>query len=184
MHGGNGSSFLATLQGIRPRGPRPHPALIATAMALLACLGVAGCAGHAAPATGSPPGAPSPTGAARSSAAAPAPLAWSAARAPLPADANRVSGQYASLDDVTCAAVGNCVAVGFDKAKGPTGDVTQGLVETLSGGKWTASPAPLPADAATTGQVAGLWAVSCAASGTCVAAGHYIQRGGQPRSPR
>jgi len=180
MHGSNGSSFLATRQGIRPRGPRLHPALIPTAIALLACLGVAGCAGHAAPATGSTPGAPSPTGAARSSAAAPAPLAWSAARAPLPADANGVSGQYASLGDVTCAAVGNCVAVGFDKAKGPTGDVTQGLVETLSGGKWTAAAVP---GVSSQKGVATLNAVSCPAPGNCVAVGFVSSGAGAVLTP-
>lgn len=39
-------------------------------------------------------------------------------------------------------AAGDCVAVGYYTASGASGDVTRGLVETLSGGTWT--PAAFP----------------------------------------
>jgi hypothetical protein len=76
-----------------------------------------------------------------------------------------------------CTAVGACVATGqYRDASGQT----QALIDTLSGGTWTAANAPLPGDAAASGQIAGLWAIACPAPGTCVAGGHYITRGGQP----
>jgi hypothetical protein len=108
---------------------------------------------------------------------------WKATSAPLPADA--APEQYSStstastyLAAVACTGVGACVASGEYR------DVhaqTRAVIDTLSGGAWTATTAPLPADASATGQVAALWAIDCPATGTCVAAGHYIERGGQPR---
>lgn len=108
---------------------------------------------------------------------------WTATSAPLPADA--APEQYSSpsnastyLASVACTGIGACVASGeYRDVRGQT----QAVIDTLSGGAWTATAAPLPADASATGQVAALWAIDCPATGTCVAAGHYIERGGQPR---
>src|SRR6202035_3733375 len=91
-----------------------------------------------------------------------------AARAPRPADANGVSRQYTQLVDISCPDVGNCVAVGGDRAGGPGGDVYHGLIETLSDGTWTATAVP---DMSTKTGVAALGGVSCPALGTCVAVG-------------
>jgi hypothetical protein len=46
---------------------------------------------------------------------------------------------------------------------------------------WSSARAPLPAGAASSGQLAAVWAVSCPAPGTCLAGGHYASSGGQPR---
>jgi len=96
---------------------------------------------------------------------------WTAAWAPLPGGAAPLS--TADLSSVACSAAGSCVAVGYYTERGG-GDGA--LIETLSGGAWTAAAAPLPADA---GQLAGLAGISCPAPGNCVAAGHYLKRGGQ-----
>jgi hypothetical protein len=166
MHGTNGESPQAAYRSAGPRGRRPRIAVFAAAVALLAGIGVAGCQGKASPAAPSSAArSSSPGGAGQSSVAAPAPLEWSAVRAPLPADTDGVSGQYVSLDDVSCQKAGSCTAVGFDKA---SGDVTQGLVETLSDGTWTPSAVP---DVSSKKGVAALAAVSCPALGTCVAVG-------------
>jgi len=110
---------------------------------------------------------------------------WTAIKAPLPAGADpaRESSQNESSQndtfttDVACAASGTCVASGqyTDSAGG-----TQPLIDTLSAGTWTAAKAPLPADAAASGQFASLWAITCQAPGDCLAGGHYIGRSGQP----
>jgi hypothetical protein len=57
-------------------------------------------------------------------------LRWSAAQPPLPIDAGL--SQSAAIDDVCCPAAGDRVAVGYYTASGASGDVTRGLVETLS----------------------------------------------------
>lgn len=170
MHGPNGESPQVVRTGGGPRGRRrSRPAVTATALALLTVIGVAGCQGHASSAAGgaaSTPAASSPgaSGAGHSPAAAPVPLSWSAARAPLPADASGVSGQYVQLSGVSCVDVRDCVAVGSNKAGG---GVFHGLVETLSGGAWT--PTALP-DVSSKAFVS-LSSVSCPAQGNCVAVG-------------
>jgi hypothetical protein len=97
------------------------------------------------------------------------PLTWSATQAPLPKDADL--SQRAAIDDVFCPAAGDCVAVGYYTASGASGDATEGLVETLSGGTWT--PAAFPGVSSTKG-VAMLDAVACPAAGTCVAVGDAV----------
>ena len=79
---------------------------------------------------------------------------------------------HESLTKVSCAAVGSCVAVGsYTDVNG----ARQGLIETLSDGKFTATTAPLaglnPA-AAGNPQVA-LFDVRCPVVGWCVADGQY-----------
>jgi hypothetical protein len=73
------------------------------------------------------------------------------------------------LDDIACRGRGFCVAVGsYTDA-----DSTYGLIETLSGGRWTATKAPLPTKVETT-SVASLAAVACPAVGSCEAVGSYF----------
>lgn len=93
---------------------------------------------------------------------------WTAAAPPVPHGAG--DGD-ASLSQVACATATFCAATGgyFDAAGN-----AQGLLETLSSGKWTAQQAPLPADAALEGEEGVVMsAVSCPAAGTCVAVGSY-----------
>ena len=94
---------------------------------------------------------------------------WTSSEAPVP-------GNYAngSLGSVVCPASGTCTAVGF--VSEPNGYL-QGLIEALSGGTWTATEAPLPANAASQANAA-LVSVACPAAGTCAAVGSYIDTSG------
>jgi hypothetical protein len=87
---------------------------------------------------------------------------WTTTEAPLPAFANSTSGQrVVLLSSVSCASAGNCVAVGSYQDRSGS----RGLVETLSGGTWTATNAPAPVAASDP-------SVSCGAVGSCVAVGY------------
>jgi hypothetical protein len=76
-----------------------------------------------------------------------------------------------------CPAAGSCVAVGFYF---DSSDNQQGLIETLSGGIWTAMTAPLGtlSPAAGTDPEAILDALSCPAAGSCVVVGYYKDSSG------
>ena len=93
---------------------------------------------------------------------------WIASEAPLPANAS-TGNPSVSIDALECLSVHSCIAVGqyFD-----TGDNGQGLIETLSGTSWSATEAPLPANAGTSTN-ASLDAVACPSPGSCVAVGQY-----------
>lgn len=95
---------------------------------------------------------------------------WIPAEAPV-----RASHEAASLDGMACANAGACVAVGsyeYDH-----GNMTDGLIETLSHGTWTFTKAPLPADAVTGNHTAILQSVACPAADKCVAVGGYQGQG-------
>jgi hypothetical protein len=93
--------------------------------------------------------------------------AWSAQRAPLPADASTAPG--ARLSAISCAASSYCVAVGRYTDNAQLG---RNLVDTIGNSGWTASSTPLPGNA---GAQPGAWlhAVSCASAGWCQAVGYY-----------
>ena len=90
---------------------------------------------------------------------------WTASAGPLPSGASVGAGQ--NLNGVSCPTIGGCMATGFYTDASGT---SQGLIETLAGGSWTASEAPAPAGAS-----GGTYlnAVSCPVTGSCVAAGSY-----------
>jgi hypothetical protein len=96
---------------------------------------------------------------------------WTATDLPLPKDADRST--YAVMGDVRCPAQATCVATGDYKDQ--NGDMRP-LIETLSGEKWAAMPAPLPAGAVATGQAIG--GVACPVAGSCVAVGQYTEHSG------
>jgi hypothetical protein len=103
---------------------------------------------------------------------------WTAMWAPLPANAAPASPTAttgAALDDVACPAAGSCVAVGNYTKSG--GKAATALIDTLSGGTWTAAAAQLPTDAVA-GRFATLLGISCPAASDCVATGAYAQRSG------
>lgn len=90
--------------------------------------------------------------------------------APVPDDA--LAGSQVLLDSVSCAGVGQCVAVGrYIDASG----ATQGLVEQLNDDVWTPSELALPAGALTSGPsaYAQLSSVTCPSSTWCEAIGVY-----------
>lgn len=96
---------------------------------------------------------------------------WTPAEAPLP-DGAALTHQ-ASINSVACPAVGTCVAAGTYVDQN---SVNQNLVETLSGGTWTATEVPRPAGAVTS-KNSGLGAISCPSADTCVATGWYNYSG-------
>ena len=86
-------------------------------------------------------------------------------------------GSVLPLSSVSCAAPGDCTAVGsYPDSSGNM----QGLLLTETGGTWAAGvEAALPADAATSPQGVNLDSVSCASAGNCDAAGSYgVSTGG------
>jgi len=92
---------------------------------------------------------------------------WHASVAPVPKGAAGLGAEQ--LSGVACPAAGACVAVGYVG----TSQRSQGVIDTLANGTWTAATAPLPANAARTGQSAGLSAVACATVSYCIASGGY-----------
>jgi hypothetical protein len=98
---------------------------------------------------------------------------WTAIEAPLPTDANPKA--RAHIDSVACPSTSSCVAVGYYTDSSGN---TQRLLLTGSGSSWTATQAPLPDNAASSGLVgSGLTAVACASTTSCVAIGSYIAAG-------
>ncbi len=96
---------------------------------------------------------------------------WTAAEAPLPANAATTFSSV-KLYGVSCSSASQCIVVGSYE------DASQnrhGLILTRSGTSWTAAEAPVPADALTTGTEAGagLQGISCSAASQCVAVGWY-----------
>jgi hypothetical protein len=76
----------------------------------------------------------------------------------------------AELNAMACATSTSCVGVGGYYSSGPVAD---GLIDTGAGSSYAAAEAPLPNGANTSNPDITLNAVSCTASGSCVAAGHY-----------
>jgi Protein kinase domain len=102
---------------------------------------------------------------------------WSPAALPLPAGASHDTQPV--LDTVSCPALRNCVAAG---SYWNQGSGYQGLVETESGGTWTAATPPLPSDAAPATSVAtspSLYEIACPAADNCIAVGSYTSPGGK-----
>lgn len=98
---------------------------------------------------------------------------WASLTAPLPGDANS-AGPDGLLRDVSCVGT-ECVAGGsYLDGSGQE----RALLLTDSNGTWTAAPAPLPANAASTNQDAKVEAISCPAAGKCSAAGSYLDSAG------
>jgi hypothetical protein len=100
---------------------------------------------------------------------------WSSVEAPMPSDVNADPDPYFYATD--CPADGSCVAVGTYKNN--AGDNNEGLIETLSGGVWSASEVQAPAGAAPAAS-SDTWlkSVSCPEVGSCVALGYYETTGG------
>jgi len=95
--------------------------------------------------------------------------AWTPVVPPTPADEDHTSGSRgAYLNAVACATRRWCVAVGdYARSDGSTA----GLIETYSGGVWTATA--LTAPASTGGNAVDLESIACPVVRGCVAAGSY-----------
>jgi len=93
---------------------------------------------------------------------------WTAATAPLPADAPTSS--TIDIAGMACPSATACVATGwYDNAGFPSGG-SEGLLVTMRGSSWTAVTAPLPAGV--TGAFASVWAVACPSATLCTAVGN------------
>jgi hypothetical protein len=94
---------------------------------------------------------------------------WTAAQAPLPADAASQT-QLATVASVSCPSAASCFAGGHYRQNPPGGNA--GLLLTLSGGTWSAAAAPLPANA-DPGIDASVNGMSCRSANWCTAVGQY-----------
>lgn len=107
---------------------------------------------------------------------------WSAVQAPVPS--NAWAGQPSSVLGVSCASVGNCVAVGWYYALNGEPSL-QGLIETEIDGVWSASQAPLPQDAVGSGgSGTSITNVACPSAGNCTAIGMYTSSQGNAAGQR
>ncbi len=89
---------------------------------------------------------------------------WTASVPPLPTGVEDSSAN-AGLTGVSCPAQGWCVAIGSYQ------DASFTVIDTYSGGAWTAIRAPAPHDSS--GTFENLTALSCPAPGSCFAIGNY-----------
>jgi len=103
---------------------------------------------------------------------------WTMEKAPLPANANTTFlGSIPELNAIACADQTDCVAGGIYPDTSGNYDP---LFETLQSGKWSASEAPVPSDAATINASADITGISCPAIDACVADGWYWAKPGWP----
>jgi hypothetical protein len=102
--------------------------------------------------------------------------AWTAHQAPEPSsNAGSGTDQQAFLESVSCPAATGCVAVGFYE---DTGGRTRALIESLSGGSWSAAEGPQPNNAAPeAAQSSVLFTVDCSTTTSCLASGSYAVAG-------
>jgi hypothetical protein len=97
---------------------------------------------------------------------------WSAAAAPLPANAAASPGAY--ISSISCYSASWCAAVGtYANSAGET----VGLLLTRSGTTWSATEAPLPPGSGR--PAVSLVSVACPSASSCVAVGEY-QYSGEP----
>jgi hypothetical protein len=98
---------------------------------------------------------------------------WTGIKAPIPTNAAPKDG-FGHLSALGCSTVRSCVALGnYSLASGSD----QMLIDTSTGGRWTASEAPLPPDAAPNPS-AHADAVACPPVGSCVLVGDYYSTTG------
>jgi hypothetical protein len=92
---------------------------------------------------------------------------WTATSAPAPAGA--AADPNPELFSVSCASPSSCVAAGYYTDSSGN---QEGLLETLSGAKWTATEAPVPASGGAEAEP-NLQSVACVPASSCVAVGNY-----------
>jgi hypothetical protein len=97
---------------------------------------------------------------------------WTPLQGPLPAGADTTTPEFDQLAAVSCGSPTSCVAVG--QYFGPGGTNYYGLIDTLSGGVWTPSQAPVPANVDPTEPETQLIELSCPTPGFCLTTGNYF----------
>jgi len=103
---------------------------------------------------------------------------WTNVAVPLPPSAASAAPSN-SIDAVTCASVGNCVAVG---SYANTGGNQQALLVVETSGVWSSVAAPLPSGASVTAPNNSLDAAACAGAAHCAATGSYVNGAGQQQA--
>ena len=105
---------------------------------------------------------------------------WTATGAPLPGNGVTSSSRLVELLEVSCSSPTFCVTTGLYN---DTSGNDSGLIDTYASGSWSATTAPVPGDALSTGtgHATFLSSVSCATSTACVAVGFYPVTGGGQR---
>ncbi|HXQ90919.1 MAG TPA: hypothetical protein VN768_05115 [Acidimicrobiales bacterium] len=101
-------------------------------------------------------------------------VSWSAVNPALPPDAVSGVGAGLTLSSSACPADGWCIAVGNYLGEAGGTYYSAGLIDSESGGSWSAAETPLPANAMAGDPQAYLEAVACASVGSCVAVGRYL----------
>jgi hypothetical protein len=110
---------------------------------------------------------------------------WAPYRLSLPPTAGR--DQQTALWGMVCPALTSCVAVGSNSYYGTsttsgTTAESRAMIQTLADGTWTPVEAPLPADAAETGDHAELYYLACTALDACTAVGSYTDTRGSTQA--
>jgi hypothetical protein len=86
---------------------------------------------------------------------------------------------YAGFRSVSCAAPGNCTAVGSFERNSDDGWINEAFTMTMTDGEWqTAQPAEFEADIQDETPNAGFESVSCASPGNCTAVGYFRNSSG------
>jgi hypothetical protein len=99
-----------------------------------------------------------------------------ATEGPQPADMATGSSTSGFFNGVSCLSLNQCTAVGEYETSALTNDVS--LIDSMSGGVWTNTVAPLPSNAATGASASSsLRVVSCPVRGACQSAGEYSDPG-------
>jgi hypothetical protein len=101
-----------------------------------------------------------------------------ATEGPQPADTATGSSADGFFNDVSCLSLNQCSAVGAYETTASTNEVA--LIDSMSGGVWINTVAPMPSNAATGASAKSyLGTVSCPARGSCEAAGDFSDPGNQ-----
>lgn len=95
---------------------------------------------------------------------------WTGIKAPLTGLAT-LSNPHVDIFSVSCSTAGNCAAVG---AYADPGGHEEGLIETETNGVWTTTSANVSALGGSSTPAVQLNSVSCAAPGSCVAVGNFV----------
>ena len=102
---------------------------------------------------------------------------WTAAQAPQPGDAAPAPNESLHLQTVSCPSPVFCLAVGSYLTSASLG---AGVIETYSGGRWTAMVAPLPSNFTPSDSIgAAANVVACSSAVSCAVAGAYPDPGTQ-----
>jgi len=94
---------------------------------------------------------------------------WSSTLAPLPPSVQ--ANPEAEITVTECPSPGNCIAAGDYRDSASS---QQGVLEVQANGSWTATKAPLPANASASNAGVDYFGATCTSVGSCVVVGNYL----------